>query len=450
VSVSVTRSGLGCAAAVLVLAGSVSAAGSATGFGAPRTIGTRPYPGGEVATAIDPAGDWIVAWAGAAGLEVSRDAGPPELLSHGSPPSAFALSMAPDGSAAIAWVQSVTQPLGVATAPAGGRFGAPQTSRATDVLATNGRVVAIWDRGVTRGHGRIYYAIAPEGGRLGAPTALPAPSSALLPQLIARPALAADQRGDVFLDYLTAPRSSPPLNTQLAGAVMTAGASSFGSPSIVSGAPDHGSGVEQSSSYSYPSSLVSGPGGVAATFVSATPTAWQMAAANATSTGFAPPATAGTVMIPTRPGETMTLVGPAAALPARGGELVAWSATPTAAESGPPPSNGAVYASVAPFAARHTLAAPDRQWPRDLLAAATSDRSIVLWTTLAGAPSYDRETLEYALHGPEGFTPAHTLASNPLEPATFAPDPVALAAAGEHAIVAWGAGRRVQIAQLNG
>lgn len=444
------RRGLGCAAAALVLAVPASAAGPPTGFGAPRTIGTRPYPGGAVAAAMDPAGDWIVAWAGASGLEVSRDAGAPALLTHGGPPSAFALSMAPDGSAAIVWVRSVTQPLGVATAPARGPFGAPQTSRATDVLAMNGRVVAIWDRGVTRGHGRISYAIAPEGGRLGAPKALPAPSSALFPQLIARPSLAADQRGDVFLDYLTAPQGSPPLNSQLAGAVMPAGASSFGSPSIVSGALGHGDGVEQSSSYSYASSLFSGPGGVAATFVLGTPTAWRMAAANATATGFAPPATAGTVRIPTHSGETMTLVGPAAALPASGGELVAWSATPTAAESGPPPSNGAVYASVVPFATAHTLAAPAGRWPRDLLAAATSDRSIVLWTTLAGAPSYDREALTYALHGPNGFTPAQALGSNPLKPATFAPDPVALSAAGSHAIVAWGAGTSVEVALLNG
>ena len=441
------RRALGCAAAVLVLAVPASAAGRA-GFGAPRTIGTRPYPGGAVATAIDPAGDWIVAWSGRSGLEVSRDAGPPQLLTHGTQPSEVALSMAADGSAAIVWVASVTAALGVATAPAGKPFGAPQTSRATDVLATNGRVVAIWDRGVTRGHGRIYYAIAPEGGRLGAPTALPAPSNALLPQLIARPSLGADQRGDVFLDYITAPQSSPPLNSQLAGAVMPAAASSFGAPSIISGVLGHGS-VEDASTL-YASSLFSGPGGGAATFVFGTPTQWRMSAANTTATGFAPPVTAGTVRIPTQSGETMTLDGPAAALPASGGELVAWSALPTAAEAGPPPSSGAVYASVAPFATTHTLATPKGQWARDLLAAATNDLSIVLWTQLSGGPDYNREQLDYVLHDASGFTATRTLASNALAPKTFSPDPVALAGAGGHAIAAWGAGTRVEIALLSG
>ncbi len=442
------RRALGCAAAVLVLAVTASAAGPA-GFGAPRTIGTRPYPGGSVATAIDPAGDWIVAWSGRSGLEVSRDAGPPQLLTHGTQPSEIALSMAPDGSAAIVCVQSVTQPLGVATAPAGKPFGAPQTSRATDVLATTGRVVAIWDRGVTRGHGRIYYAIAPEGGRLGAPRALPAPSSALLPQLIARPSLGADQRGDVFLDYMTAPQSSPPLNSQLAGAVMAAAASTFGAPSIISGVLGHGN-VEAILHALRELAVLWSRRRRGDLCLRGTPTEWRMSAANTTATGFAPPATAGTVMIPTRSGETMTLAGPAAALPASGGELVAWSATPTAAEAGPPPSNGAVYVSVAPFATTRTLAAPAGQWARDLLAGATNDISIVLWTQLSGAPSYNREQLDYVLHDASGFTATRALASNALAPKTFSPDPVALAAAGDHAIVAWGAGRQVEIALLGG
>ena len=74
----------------------------------------------------------------------------------------------------------------------------------------------------------------------------------------------------------------------------------------------------------------------------------------------------------------------------------------------------------------------------------------MLWTTLAGAPSYDRETLTYTLHSASGFTPARALGSNPLKPATFSPDPVALSAAGPHAIVAWGAGSSVEVALLNG
>ena len=37
-----------------------------------------------------------------------------------------------------------------------------------------------------------------------------------------------------------------------------------------------------------------------------------------------------------------------------------------------------------------------------------------------------------------------------MNAATFAADPVELAAAGEHAIDAWGAGRHVEIALLSG
>jgi len=456
VSVNVMRRGLACALTLLALVPSLAGAGP-LGFGAPLTIGSRPYPGGTLAAAIDPAGDWIVAWQSAAGLEVSRgDAAghfsSPQLLATRVVPSQVELSMAPDGSAAIQWAQSITQPQDVATAPPGGPFGAPAPSRATAVLAVDGRVIAIWDRGVARGHGKISYAIAPQGGRLGAPRPLAAPTSALLPSLIAHPALGVDARGDVVMDYLTGPSMSPPRNSQFAGAVMAAGANAFGDPAIVSGPLRRGESVELPATLAA-TTLFSGPGGAAGSFILGTPTAWRLDVV-AAGASFGAPVNAGSLAIPTRSGETLAIGGPVVALPAAGGEVAAWTRVPTAAESGPPPSEGDVLAAVAPapgapFGATRTLAAPT-QWPRDLLAGATSDLSIVLWTTLAGAPGYDRETLECVLHGPAGFTPARVLGANPLRPTTFAPDPIELAAAGSHAIVAWGARTSVEVALLSG
>ena len=434
----------------------VAAGASHVTFGPPATIASRPYPGGTLAAAIDPAGDSIVAWDGAKGIEVIRGNaaghfGTPQLLARATP-SLIDLSMAPDGSAAISWSESITQPQAVATAAPGGRFGAPQASRATAILATNGHVIAVWDRGVTPGHGQVSYAVAPEGGRLGAPLTLPVPTPALLPDLIARPALAVDPKGDVVLAYLTAPSMSPPRNSQLAGAAMPAGTSAFAAPAIISGSLTRGDNVELPSTLNS-TELFSGPGGAAASFISGTPTAWHMDTLAAGAT-FSSPVSAGSLTIPTSSGETLSIAGPVVALPATGGELTAWTRVPTAAEAGPPPSKGDVYAAVsptpgAPYGATRALAAPS-QWPRDLLAAATNDLSIVLWTQLSGAPSFNREQLDYVLHDAAGFTATRVLASNAIAPRTFSPDPVALATAAGRAIAAWGAGDKVEVALLTG
>ena len=449
------RTALPVLALAAVLAPAAAGASHAT-FGSPQAIAVRPYPGGTLATAIDPAGNSIVAWEGASGIEVIRgDAagrfGAPQLVARGAP-SMIDLSMAPDGSAAIAWGASISQPQGVATAAPGARFGAPQHSRATAIVATDGRVIAVWDRGVTRGHGQISYAIAPEGGRLGAPRTLPAPTPALLPSLFARPALALDAHGNVVMDYLTAPSVSPPANSQLVGAAMASRASAFGDPAIVSGPLRRGENVELPSALPG-TALFSGPGGAAGSFIQGTPTAWNMDVI-AAGTAFGPPLRAGSLAIPTQSGETLTIAGPVVALPRTGGELTAWTRVPTAAEAGPPPSKGDVYAAVAPaagapFGATKALAAPS-QWPRDLLAGATNDLAIVLWTQLSGAPGYDHEQLDYVLHDAAGFTATRTLSSNALAPQTFSPDPVALATAGDHAIAAWGAGKEVEVALLRG
>jgi hypothetical protein len=233
---------------------------------------------------------------------------------------------------------------------------------------------------------------------------------------------------------------------------MASGSSAFGDPAIVSGQLNRGDNVE------LPGALAStelswGPGGAAGSFVFGTPTAWHLDTVAAGAT-FAPPVSAGSLAIPPRSGETLTIAGPVVALPATSGEVTAWTRVPTAAESGPPPSKGDVYAAPAPapgapYGATRALAAPS-QWPRDLLAGATSDLAIVLWTQLSGAPNYNREQLDYVLHDASGFTATRTLASNALAPHTFAPDSVALATAAGHAIVAWGADERVEVALLSG
>ena len=200
-------------------------AGPPTGFSAPRTIGTRPYPGWRDRGGHRP-GRRLDRRVGRAprGSRSAADAGPPALLTHGSPPSTIALSMAPDGSAAIVWD-------GVRHAAAGRRDGAPRggrsarrrpraprtCSRATAASSRSGTAASRAATGASTTRSR------PRAGGWARRRRCPRRRARCSPQLIARPSLAADQRGDVFLDYLTAPQSSPPLNSQLAGALMAAG-----------------------------------------------------------------------------------------------------------------------------------------------------------------------------------------------------------------------------------
>jgi hypothetical protein len=416
-------------------------------------------------------GQSVVAWLGAAGSLWVRRGGEngtfaaPQSLAQGpiSPGTGLdgigppAVSIAPDGTAAVGWARTVSGRHSIAVSVAGptGSFGPAQTLASKGVpsvalVASSGRIVAVWDRGATGNHAVISYAIAGASGRFGPARALATPTTAL-PNTFPDVSLAADQAGDVILAYRTAPSLAGPANSQLAGAALGVHANAFSAPTIVSAATAHalrGSEVETPVA-------AAGPGGVAVGYQLQGTRPWLMQVASVENDeAFAIPRTAGKVAYSPQSSGEMTLAGPVVAVPASGGETAAW----TVGDFSP----GQAAPRVALYAATQTpggtfgpaidLTRPSTN-PTVPLAAATTDLSILVWDEFSpSAHAYTTDSLDYTVRAnTAGFTPPRTISSNPVG-ASEPRNVTALAAAGNHAIIAWTSAvtKNLSVSQLNG
>jgi len=412
---------------------------AAATFGQSTVLASSAAGPGGVAAAIDATGNSVVAYTTATALLVRRGSpdgrfgAPEEVVSGALETPLLQASIAPDGTLAVAWQKlSDKRPFAVAIASPGGGFGAPQLlpTGSLEMIATAGRVVAVWNRGVSKSRGELEYAIAGAGHRFGSVHTVVAANKLLYPNLEPGIRLAADANGDVVAAYQTATGTTAAENPHIAADVLGAGASTFAPPVMVSTSPADSA------------SITSGPGGLAITYTQSTSIGPGIDfAALAPDGAFAAPQRAGTVSWPNPGSSELDSVGPVAGVPSTGGAVVAWTRL-ILPDGAPPPRSGQLYATAesanSTFAPATQLEAPNTV-PNSPLAAATADTGIVVWGQLLDPVdgNYAAESIDYALHTGAGFTPRRLLATNPLPQQGYSPDTIALAAAGAHAIIAW-------------
>ncbi len=436
-------------AAVLTLFGHSAAGIAAPRFGRPMIVASGGVPelSGPPSVAVDPAGQIVVAWPAQAGILVRRGSGgrlgATQNLGIGSGPH---VSIAQDGTAAVIWQSSPPGGHGrrlvmAAIAPPGKPFGRPQRLLSVlanvvgqRIVATNSRVVAVWGQDVpgqdSATRSEIRYAIAAANTRFaGARTIAYAYYAAL-------GGAVSDAAGDIAVAYQT-PLVIGSQGTQAAAAVLPATSSTFDPSQVLSIGTEHSIPFSSAGS----ASVFSGPGGVAVSYNVEGTLPWQLQVSTlGNGLSFAEPQLAGEV--PNPPPFITWFTGPVVALPSHGGPLVAWTSGRESSAEGSP-LTGSLEAvtgqSAGGYSAPRQVSAPSTL-SRYPTAAATSDCAILVW----GEGAFDRERLVYSVREAAGAIIApRTLATGVLREA-------ALAGAGSHAVVAWVAGHRIGMAELNG
>jgi hypothetical protein len=421
-------------------------------FGRAITVASSGVPelSAPPAAAVDASGSSVVAWNTVRGIVARRVSATGRLgaVQHLGPGSGPAVSIAPNGTAAVIWEWMPSGGHGrrlvlAAIAPPGRPFGAPQRlvlvqANVPDwsVVATDGGVVAVWGEDVgsePATDSEIRFAIAGGTGRFGSPRTLALAYYANLG------GAAADAAGDVAVSYETPLVLGPsPANAQVAAAVLPAGAQTFDAPQVLS------AGTEQSipSSEGGGDSVFAGPGGVAVGYGVGGTLPWLLQVARlGTGLSFAAPQTAAEV--PNPPPSIDSYSGPVVALPADGAPVAAWTVGRDASAQAESPVTGSL--EVAGEQPNGSFSVPEKLSPPSTVsqypvAASTTDSAIVAW----GEGRFDRERLVYSVRSAgASFSPPRTLGTGVLRNA-------ALAGAGTHAAIAWIAGRRLLMAELTG
>ena len=441
---------------ILLVGGLMACAGAAPALGAPRfsapiTVAARGLPSlsAPPAVAVNASGDSVVAWnaqlRGRAYLriDVRRGAssgrlGRAQQVGEGSSPK---VAIAPDGAAVVMW-EGVARPgngrrlLLASIAPPGTAFGRPQKLLLVkadvpyfSVVATDERIVAIWGQGIPHGQPAVRYAIAADRLFGRDETVGPSYEGFLY-------GAGADAAGDVIASYDALPPTSKE-EPHVAAAVLPAGASSFRAPETLA------SGLLAQLPYAAAEgeSFADGPGGVAVGLTAGATNSVLLSTSLGSGLSFSPPVPVGE--IPNPPPSLTTYTGPALALPSEGGEIAAWTVGRWFSAQSESPVTGSLMVSSeqadGSFSAPVSLSPPATlsQYP---VAAATDDTAIVAW----GEGAFERERLVYSVRAAgRSFASPRGLARGVLRQP-------AIAAAGAHALIAWIAGTRLQMAVLNG
>lgn len=428
--------------------GACAASAGAVGFGTPVLVAPSGVPAlaSAPSVAVDASNRTVVAWQSDDGVLARIGPAPGRLrpaqrLGEGYDAH---VSISPDGTAAIIWLATPSRARGrrllfAAIAPPGRRFGRPQLLLSVvanvpteTIVATDGRVVAVWGADVPGREpatsSEIRYAIAGSSDRFGAVHTLARAYYATLD------GAEADAAGDVAVAYQTPLRAAT--NTQVAAAVMAAGASSFSAPQLLSG--------ETMTSLPYSQAdeggVFAGPGGIAVGFNIEATLPWLLRASLLSpSLSFGPALQA--TAIPNPPPSLTWFTGPVLAVPGRGGVLAAWTVGRDYSATGGPQTGAMEAASLGAggFGAPVQLA-PPATLSQYAEAAATEDLAIVVW----GEGFFDRERMEYAMRSEQGaFTTPRQLGADALRQA-------AVAGAGKRCVVAWISGHRLFLADLTG
>jgi hypothetical protein len=440
-------------ALVGALASAAPAAG-APSFSAPITVAASGLPqlSAPPAVAVSASGDSVVAWnaqlRGRANFRIDVRRGGPsghlgraQQVGEGSSP---VVSIAPDGTAAVMWYGYAPHGhernlLLAAIALRGRPFGRPQKLLLVkadiphfSVVATDARIVAVWGQGVPHGQPVVRYAIAAGDHRFGPDKTVGPSYEGFLD------GAGADAAGDVIVCYEAPPAASTE-NSHMAAAALPAGASSFRAPETL--APSLL--AQNGNPYAAPdgSNFGDGPGGIAMGFNTGTASAALISTTLGPGLSFSPPVLVG--KIPEPPHSLTTYRGPALALPSEGGQIAAWTVGRLYSANSQSPVTGSLMVSSeradGSFSAPISLSRPATlsQYPA---AAATDDTAIVAW----GEGQFESEHLVYSVRSAGGpFTSPRGLARGVLrEPA--------IAGAGTHAVIAWIAGARLQMADLTG
>jgi len=408
-----------------------------------------PFLSGPPAVAVNASGDSVVAWntqlRGRVNLRIDVRRGGPsgrlgrvQRVGEGAFPQ---VSIAPDGTAAVMW--DGARPgngrsllLG-SIAPPGMPFGRPQrlllvkaSVPGFSVVATDERIIAVWGQGVPHHQPAVRYAIAVHDHRFGpVETVGPSYEGSL-------DGAGSDAADDVIVSY-EAPPSASTEDAYPAAAVLPVGASSFRAPEALASslvgqnpfAEDEGKDFGD------------GPGGIAIGLTAGATTTTLISTTLGPGLSFSPPVPVGEV--PNPPPNLTTYSGPVLALPAKGGQIAAWTVGRwSSAQSQSPVTGSLMVSSEQPegsFSAPVSLSRPATlsQYP---VAAATDDTAIVAW----GEGQFEREHLVYSVRAAGGsFTSPRGLARGVLRQP-------AIAGAGTHSVIAWIAGARLQMAVLSG
>jgi hypothetical protein len=319
----------------------------------------------------------------------------------------------------------------------GRRFGRPQRLLLVkanvpyfSVVATEERIVAVWGQGVPHGQPAVRYAIAAHGHLFG-------PDETLGPSYEGSlDGAGTDAAGDVIVSYEAPPVASTE-DAHAAAAVLPAGASSFRAPETLASSLVGQHRFAQAEG----KGLGDGPGGIAVGLIAGATTTTLMSTTLGPGLSFSPPVVVGEIPNPSP--YLTTYSGPVLALPAKGGPIAAWTVGRWSSAQTELPVTGSLMVSseqaAGSFSAPVSLSRPATlsQYP---VAAATDDTAIVAW----GEGEFEREHLVYSVRSAGGsFTSPRGLARRVLRQP-------AMAGAGTHAVIAWIAGQRLQMAVLSG